>query len=45
MGLATLEVAQKLWEKAQASLKKHVSEKELEKLMNTIADMEHLARR
>jgi DNA-binding MarR family transcriptional regulator len=36
-GLTTLEAAQKLWEKAQAGLKKHVGEKELEKLMNTIA--------
>jgi DNA-binding MarR family transcriptional regulator len=42
-GLATLEVAQKLWEKAQAGLKKHVGEKELEKLMGAIADIEHLA--
>jgi DNA-binding MarR family transcriptional regulator len=43
-GLTTLEAAQKLWEKAQTGLKKHIGEKELENLMNTIADLEHLAR-
>jgi DNA-binding MarR family transcriptional regulator len=42
-GLVTLEAAQKLWEKAQAGFKKHIGEKELEKLMNTIADVEYLA--
>ena len=36
-GLATLEAAQKLWEKAQAGLKKHIDVQELEKLANTIA--------
>jgi DNA-binding MarR family transcriptional regulator len=43
-GLVSLEAAQKLWEKAQTGLKKHVGEKELKKLMNTIATVEHLAR-
>jgi DNA-binding MarR family transcriptional regulator len=42
-GLTTLEAAQKLWEKAQAGLKKHVGEKKLEKLMNTIADLDYPA--
>jgi len=41
-GLATLEAAQKLWEKAQAGFKTHIGEEEFEKLMNTIANLEQL---
>ena len=42
-GIATLEVAQKLWKKAQAGLKAHVGEGSFEKLMSTIAGLEQLA--
>ncbi|MDR1320741.1 MAG: MarR family winged helix-turn-helix transcriptional regulator [Gracilibacteraceae bacterium] len=43
-GLITLEAAQRLWEKAQANLKKQVGEKEMEKLLNAIAEVEDQAK-
>ncbi|MDR1069904.1 MAG: MarR family transcriptional regulator, partial [Gracilibacteraceae bacterium] len=42
-GLITLEAAQRLWEKAQADLKKQVGEKEMENLLNAIAEVEERA--
>jgi len=41
-GIAALEVAQKLWEKAQAGLKTHIGEEDFEKLMSVIAGLEQL---
>jgi hypothetical protein len=39
-----LEAAQRLWEKAQADLKKQVGEKEMENLLNAIAEVEERAK-
>ena len=41
-GVETLEIAQKLWEKAQAGLKTHIGKDSFEGLMNTISELEHL---
>ena len=41
-GLTSLETAQRLWEKAQAGLKKYIGKKDFETLMAVIAGMDRL---
>jgi hypothetical protein len=41
-GLESLESAQKLWENAQAGLKKHIGENGFDSLMTTLAELERL---